>query len=271
AADVTGRTFAALPENAGNDFASAHRRVMAGERGQDLQMRWGCRNGRELEGAPFRAAVRATGAHGALYISEDVTERRRLERQLVQSQKMEAVGQLTGGVAHDFNNILTVITGTIEILAAGVADRPELAAITQLIDEAAERGAGLTRQLLAFARKQPLQPRETDINALMVEAASLLRPTLGEQIEIEAMLGGDAVPALVDGSQLVTAVLNLAINARDARRGGGRLTLEPGNVMLDEAYAEQTPAVRPGPYVMVAVSDTGSGIPATLRDKVFEP
>src|SRR5262249_12934467 len=116
-----------------------------------------------------------------------------------------------------------------------------------------------------------LQPRETDINALMVEAASLLRPTLGEQIEIESMLGDDAWPALVDRSQLVTAVLNLAINARDAMPGGGKLTLETGNVMLDEAYAEQNPDVRPGPYVMVAVSDTGSGIPATLRDKVFEP
>src|SRR5262249_29443596 len=143
--------------------------------------------------------------------------------------------------------------------------------ITQLIDEAAERGAGLTRQLLAFARKQPLRPEETDINALMAEAASLLRPTLGEQIEVESKLEDDSWPALVDRSQLVAAVLNLAINARDAMPGGGKLTLEPGNVMLDEAYAAQNSEMQPGPYVMVAISDTGSGIPAELRDKVFEP
>jgi CheY-like chemotaxis protein len=184
---------------------------------------------------------------------------------------MEAVGQLTGGVAHDFNNILTVITGTIEILAEGVADRPELVAITRLIDEAAERGASLTRQLLAFARKQPLQPHETDINALMIEAASLLRPTLGEQIEIHSVLEGQAWPALVDRTQLVTAVLNLAINARDAMPGGGKLTLETANVVLGEGYAAQNADVQPGLYVMIAVSDTGSGIPAGLRDKVFEP
>jgi PAS domain S-box-containing protein len=273
AAAAIGQTFAALPENAGNAFETVHQRVMAGERVQDLQMRWACRDGRTLDVAHSGAPVRDTGEQGpgAVYISEDVTERRKLERQLAQSQKMEAIGQLTGGVAHDFNNILTVITGTIEILAEGVADRPELAAITRLIDEAAERGAELTRQLLAFARKQPLQPHEVDINALMVEAASLLRPTLGEQIEIDAMLAHEAWPALVDRGQLVTAVLNLAINARDAMPDGGKLTLETGNVMLDEAYGEQNPDLQPGPYVMVAVSDTGSGIPAALRDKVFEP
>ena len=272
AADATGQTFAALPENADNAFDAVHRRVLAGERVQDLKMCWLGRNGRALDVMLSGAPVREAGERlGAVYISEDVTERMKLERQLAQSQKMEAVGQLTGGVAHDFNNILTVITGTVEILAEGVADRPDLAAITRLMDEAAERGAGLTRQLLAFARKQPLQPEETDINALMAEAAGLLRPTLGEQIEIESMLEDNAWPALVDRSQLVTSVLNLAINARDAMPGGGKLTLETGNVMLDEAYASQNPELKPGPYVMVSVSDTGTGIPAELRDRVFEP
>src|SRR5262249_2277588 len=157
-----------------------------------------------------------------------------------------------------FNNILTVITGTIEILSEGVADRPDLAAVTRLIDEAAARGAALTRQLLAFARKQPLQPEETDINALMAEAIGLLRPTLGGQIEIESTLEADAWPALVDRSQLTTSILNLALNARDAMAGGGKLTLETANVMLDEVYAGQNPEVAPGPYVMIAVSDTGA-------------
>ena len=273
AAEMIGQDFAALPENAGNDFAAVHARVFAGERLQDLQMHWRHRDGRPLDvvhsGAPVREAGERVTA--AVYVSEDVTDKRKLERQLAQAQKMEAVGQLTGGIAHDFNNILTVITGTIEILADGVADRPALADIANLIDEAAMRGADLTRQLLAFARKQPLQPQKTDINALVAEAAKLLRPTLGEQVEIESVLEADAWPALIDRGQLVTAIINLAINARDAMPDGGKLTLETGNVVLDEAYASLNPDVRPGPYVMVAVSDTGTGIPAALLDKVLEP
>jgi PAS domain S-box-containing protein len=201
----------------------------------------------------------------------DVTDRIAAEGQLRQSQKMDAVGQLTGGVAHDFNNILTVITGTIEILEDGVADRPDLATIAKMIDEAATRGAELTRQLLAFARRQPLDPRETDVNRLVIETARLLKPTLGEHIEIESMLEDDAWSALVDPSQLSAAIVNLAVNARDAMPNGGKLTLETGNVMLDEAYAAGNSEVTPGAYVMIAVSDTGMGIPADIRDRVFEP
>jgi PAS domain S-box-containing protein len=205
------------------------------------------------------------------FIGRDMTESLKLAQQLRQSQKMDAIGQLTGGVAHDFNNILTVITGTIEVLAEGVAGRPQLAAIAKMIDEAATRGADLTNHLLAFARKQPLQPRATDVNALIVDTARLLRPTLGEQIEIEAMLPDDAWPAMIDPVQLSTAIINLAVNARDAMPDGGKLTLETRNVRLDEAYARDNADVTPGPYVMVAVSDTGCGIPAELRDRVFEP
>jgi signal transduction histidine kinase/CheY-like chemotaxis protein len=193
------------------------------------------------------------------------------EAQVRQAQKMEAIGQLTGGVAHDFNNILTVITGSIEILGDAVKDSPQLAQITNLISAAAARGADLTQHLLAFARRQPLQPRPTDINALVIDAARLLRPTLGEQVEIESMLAHDAAPALIDPSQLSTAILNLALNARDAMPEGGKLTLETRNVLLDETYAGGNPEVSPGNYVMIAVSDTGKGIPGTLLDKVFEP
>ncbi len=205
------------------------------------------------------------------FIGRDMTERIRLEGQLRQSQKMDAIGQLTGGVAHDFNNMLTVITGTIDILAGAVAHDPKLAAIARMIDAAASRGAELTQHLLAFARKQPLQPRETDLNALIVDTARLLRPALGEQIEIESMLENDAWPALVDPGQLANAILNLAVNARDAMPDGGKLTLETANVILDEAYAKANSDATPGPYVMIAVSDTGAGIPAAIRDKVFEP
>ena len=179
------------------------------------------------------------------FVGRDLTEMQAAEALFRQAQKMEAVGQLTGGVAHDFNNILTVITGTIGILAEAVADKPELTAIADMIDEAAERGAGLTRHLLAFARKQPLQPREVDINALVLETAKLLRPTLGEQIEIAPLLASHAWTALVDPSQLTSAILNLALNARDAMPDGGKLTLESTNVYLDEGYASMHSEVTP--------------------------
>jgi len=205
------------------------------------------------------------------FIGRDLTEKQAAEAQLRHAQRMDAVGQLTGGVAHDFNNILTVITGTIGILREAVADQPQLVTIADLIDEAAERGANLTKHLLAFARKQPLQPLEIDVNALVMESAKLLHPTLGKHIEIAPLLAEDAWTALVDPSQLTTAVLNLALNARDAMPNGGKLAIETGNIVLDESYANMHSELAPGNYVMIAVSDTGSGIPAALLERVFEP
>ena len=201
----------------------------------------------------------------------DLTDKIAAEDRIRQAEKMEAVGQLTGGVAHDFNNILTVITGTIEILAEAVENDPQLAAITKMIDEAAARGADLTQHLLAFARKQPLQPRETDLNTLIIETAKLLRPTLGERIEIESVFQDEACLANVDPNQLATAILNLAINARDAMPDGGKLILETASAVLDENYASRHSEVRPGRYALLAVSDTGTGIPAAILDKVFNP
>jgi PAS domain S-box-containing protein len=205
------------------------------------------------------------------FVGRDLTEKQAAEAQFRQAQKMEAVGQLTGGVAHDFNNILTVITGTIGILAEAVADRPELEAITRMIDEAAERGGQLTKHLLAFARKQPLRPREIDVNNLILETAKLLRPTLGEQIQIDPLLADDIWPALVDPNQLTTALLNLALNARDAMPNGGSLAIETKNVYLDQAYADMQVEVTAGSYVMIAVSDTGSGIAPKDLERVFDP
>jgi PAS domain S-box-containing protein len=201
----------------------------------------------------------------------DLTDRVAAEDRIRQAEKMEAVGQLTGGIAHDFNNILTVITGTIEILADAVQDEPQLAAITKMIDEAAARGADLTQHLLAFARKQPLEPKETDVNTLIIETTKLLQRTLGEQVEIESVFEDEACPAIVDPNQLATALLNLALNARDAMPGGGKLIIETGSVILDETYAGIHSDMRPGRYAMIAVSDTGTGIPAALLDKVFDP
>ncbi len=219
-------------------------------------------------GAPIRSNGKDAGA---VVVYRDLTEAQETERQLRQAQKMEAVGQLTGGIAHDFNNILTVITGTIETLKEGVADRPDMAAVARMIEEAAERGAELTRHLLAFSRRQPLAPREVDINELAVEVGRLLRSTLGENIEIESMLDDDASLAVVDANQLTTALLNLAINARDAMLNGGKLTIETADVVLDDGYASVNADVRPGPYVMIAVSDNGCGIPPGIIDKVFDP
>ena len=201
----------------------------------------------------------------------DLTDKIAAEDRIRQAEKMEAVGQLTGGIAHDFNNILTVITGTIEILAEAVKGEPQLAAITRMIDEAASRGADLTQHLLAFARKQPLEPKITDVNTLIIDTAKLLQRTLGEHVEIESVFEDETCPAIVDPNQLATAILNLALNARDAMPDGGKVIIETGFVILDDNYAKMYSDVRPGRYAMIAVSDTGTGIPAAMLDKVFNP
>ncbi|WP_439395815.1 PAS domain S-box protein [Bradyrhizobium sp. PMVTL-01] len=227
------------------------------------------------DGTEFKAELSVTALkrrEGILFnvFYRDLTDKIAAEERIRHADKMEAVGQLTGGVAHDFNNILTVITGTIEILGEAVAKEPELATITRMIDEAAGRGAELTQHLLAFARKQPLQPREIDINSLIVDTAKLLRPTLGEQIQIESVFEDESCVAIVDPNQLTTAILNLALNARDAMPGGGKLILETGTAYLDEVYASVND-IRPGNYVLIAVSDTGTGIPANMLARVFDP
>ncbi|WP_027546792.1 PAS domain S-box protein [Bradyrhizobium sp. WSM2254] len=230
---------------------------------------------RRRDGKEFKAELSVTALkrrEGILFnvFYRDLTDKIASEERIRHAEKMEAVGQLTGGVAHDFNNILTVITGTIEILSDAVAKEPELAAITRMIDEAAGRGAELTQHLLAFARKQPLQPREIDINSLIVDTAKLLRPTLGEQIQIESVFEEESCVAIVDPNQLTTAILNLALNARDAMPGGGKLIVETGAAYLDEVYASVND-VRPGHYVLIAVSDTGTGIPSNMLARVFDP
>jgi CheY-like chemotaxis protein len=181
------------------------------------------------------------------------------------------VGQLTGGIAHDFNNMLTVITGTIEILAEAVRNQPHLARIVTLISEAADRGSELTANLLAFARKQPLQPVEIDVNALVNEVGRLLAPTLGRQIEIKTALDADIWPALVDPGQLSSALVNLAINARDAMPDGGTLTFATSNITMDGRDASASGIDRVDDYVVVEVTDTGTGIPEAIRDKIFDP
>jgi PAS domain S-box-containing protein len=201
----------------------------------------------------------------------DITEQRELENRLRQSQRLEAVGQLTGGVAHDFNNLLTVIMGNAETLMHALGDDPKMRALAELTVTAAERGAELTQRLLAFARRQALTPKAIDIDALLAGMNELLARALGEHVEIELVRAAGLWRAFVDAAQLENAVLNLCINARDAMPEGGLLTIETANVTLDDTYARNADEVAPGDYVMVAVSDTGAGMPPEIVARAFEP
>ena len=205
------------------------------------------------------------------FIGRDMTERIKLEQQLSQSQRMEAIGQLTGGVAHDFNNILTVIIGMNEVMASAVAQRPQLAEVCKSIDAAAERGVQLTQRMLAFARKQPLEARVLDLNEIVPSMVAMLQQTLGEHIRIETALSQGLWRTKADPSRLEDAILNLAVNARDAMPRGGRLLLETANVHLDEQYAHETAEVTPGDYVAVYVADSGTGMTGEVIERAFEP
>jgi PAS domain S-box-containing protein len=201
----------------------------------------------------------------------DVTERKSAEMQLQQAQKMEAIGQLTGGLAHDFNNLLTVIIGNLQLIDMAVEGNEKAHKRALEAIDACKKGSELTKQLLAFARRQALEPQEFNINDLTERMAPLVTRSVGETIELQVHLMDGAPKAMIDASQLESAILNLAINARDAMPKGGRLTLETQPAYLDEAYAAKYPEVTPGQYVMVAVSDTGTGISPDLVEKVFQP
>jgi two-component system cell cycle sensor histidine kinase/response regulator CckA len=205
-------------------------------------------------------------------VGRDITERKRLEEQLLQSQKMEAVGRLTGGIAHDFNNLLTVIIGFSELLLHRHLDEggPLYKPIEE-IQKAGKQAASLTGQLLAFSRKQVLQPRVLDLNAVVSDMDKMLHRLIGEDIDLVTLLDPDLGPVKADPGQLEQVIVNLAINARDAMPQGGQLTIETADAELDEAYARQHIAVEPGPYVMLAVSDTGVGMDEETQSHIFEP
>ena len=201
----------------------------------------------------------------------DISERLQLEDRLRQAQKMEAVGQLTGGVAHDFNNLLTVILGSAEILSERLTQLPDMRKLAVMTMDAAEKGAELTSRLLAFSRKQTLEPKVLDIGKLVQRLEGLLRRTLPENIDIELICAEGLWPVEIDPGQFESAILNLVINARDAMPGGGDMTIEVINVALDDDYAAVEPDLQAGDYVMVGVTDTGHGIPRDLLNRVFEP
>jgi signal transduction histidine kinase/CheY-like chemotaxis protein len=205
-------------------------------------------------------------------LREETARREKAEDQLRQAQKMEAIGRLTGGVAHDFNNLLTIVIGSLEmLLRRWTTPEPRLAKLAANALDGAHRAAALTARLLAFARRQPLDPKPVDVNHLVATTSELFRRTLGESIKIETVLAGGLWQTFADAHQLEAALLNVAVNARDAMPDGGRLTIETANAHLDDAYAGAHSDVRPGQYVMVAVTDTGAGMSGEVLSNAFEP
>ena len=203
--------------------------------------------------------------------AEDVTERRALEQQLRQSQKMEAVGRLAGGIAHDFNNLLMVISGYSEFLLDRLGSEPALRAPAQEIASAAGRATSLTRQLLAFSRKQMLAPKILDLNGVVTENLKMLTRVIGEDIDLVMVPAAGLGTVRADAGQIEQVIMNLAVNARDAMPSGGKLTIETSNVSLDEEYARFHAPLKPGNYVMLAISDTGAGMDSETQSHIFEP
>jgi PAS domain S-box-containing protein len=212
---------------------------------------------------------------GFAKITRDLTERRAADERARQAQKMEGIGQITGGVAHDFNNLLTIIIGNLETLERNLKgpsfDRDRLLRSATHAMQGARRAETLTQRLLAFSRQQPLEPKPTDVGRLVTGMTELLRRTIGEQVTIETVLGGGVWRANADPNQLELAILNLAVNARDAMPEGGKLTIETANVHLDEKYAASQTEVLPGQYVMIAVTDSGCGMTQEVKAKAFDP
>ena len=236
---------------------------------------WRVRKG----GQRFWASVIINAVHdehgnllGFAKVTRDLTEKQAIEDQLRQMQKMEAIGQLTGGIAHDFNNMLTVISGNIETLQRRLErDDPGAHRLIAAALRGVERATTLTHRLLAYARRQPLDPRPIELNRLIIGMSDLLTRTLGENIKVQSVLSGGLWQVSVDPNQVENAVLNLALNARDAMPGGENLTIETANTYLDEAYARAHTEVTAGQYVMLAVSDTGVGMTSDVVEKAFEP
>jgi PAS domain S-box-containing protein len=232
--------------------------------------------GRHKNGSPIALELaidemHLSGTRHFVGVARNIAERKEAEHRLQQAQKMEAVGQLTGGVAHDFNNLLTVILGNSELLTKALSSDPKLHRLAAMSAKAAQRGADLTRSLLAFSRKQLLEPKLTDVNRLIMRMDGLLRRSLGEDIEIATVTANGLWETTVDPAKLEAALLNLALNARDAMPEGGKLTIETGNVALDQAYAKENEGVGPGDYVMIAVTDTGCGMSADVLARAFDP
>ena len=219
----------------------------------------------------FASIVAPLNETSVIWVARDVSERKAMEGQLRQATKMEAVGRLAGGVAHDFNNLLTAISTNADLALTALENHVDVREELAQIKRAAERATSLTRQLLAFSRKQMLQPRVLDINAAVREAGNLLARLIGEDIQLITHLDPDTWPVVADGGQLTQVVMNLAVNARDAMPNGGVLTITTGNIDVTEPLAARQRGLRAGEYVVLTMRDTGSGMDRRTQERVFEP
>lgn len=231
------------------------------------------KDGKEIQTEFALSAIRSSDGSisGLVSVIRDITERKHLEEQFRQSQKMEAIGQLAGGVAHDFNNILTVIKGVCQLSLLDIKEGDPLYENLKEIERSAERAANLTRQLLAFSRKQILEPQVLNLNGLIKDLDKMLHRLLGEDIEIAIFLEEGLGRVRVDPGQIEQVIINLSVNARDAMPRGGKLTIETTNMELDEEYARRHISVKPGSYVMLSISDTGVGMRPEIKERIFEP
>jgi two-component system cell cycle sensor histidine kinase/response regulator CckA len=243
-----------------------------GSNGSDTVWRHRKKDGTEIDVAIASSSMEFLGQPARFVLATDVSEQRRLEAQLLQSQKMEAVGRLAGGVAHDFNNLLGVITGYSGLLGRSLPpnDAVALNRVDQ-IKKAAERATGLTRQLLAFSRKEIIQPKVLDLNEIVPDVERMLLRLIGEDVELTTKLAAGLGRVKADRGQIDQVLMNLAVNARDAMPNGGQLIIETANIVLDEQYARRHPDVTAGPYVVLTVSDTGHGMDEATRSHIFEP
>lgn len=244
---------------------TGERRIIGSDRVVDAQTR----DGRTVPVELSVGEAALAGHRVFIGFMRDLSSRQRIEEELRHAQKMEAIGQLTGGIAHDFNNLLLVISGNLELIAAHPEHLDTVA--LQEAREAAELAAELTAQLLAFGRKQPLDPKEVDVADLVKNLASMLRRTLGDHIELVVDIRGTPGKAVVDAAQLQTALINLALNARDAMAESGRIVMAVFETMLDASYVRQYPQVRPGHYLAIQIADNGAGMSMEVRERAFDP
>jgi PAS domain S-box-containing protein len=271
AAELAGRNLANLYSDSQEWFTLADR-LKSLRKFEGLIAEWLCKDGSTVTVRLSGRAIR--GEREAIFFdlfAENVTEQRKLEQQLQQAQKMEAVGRLAGGIAHDFNNLLMVISGYSEFLLDRVGTDPALRDPAREIAGAAQRATSLTRQLLAFSRKQMLAPKVLDLNAIVTENLNMLNRVIGEDIELVMIPGSELGAVKADPGQIEQVIMNLAVNARDAMPRGGKLTIETANVVLDESYARLHAPLEPGEYVMLAISDTGAGMDTETQSRIFEP